>query len=209
MSKCLIVFSTLLLALSSVATVSCTMEHHETEPCVLLAKSTTVGSWQVKPRAYHARPPFSSQYQSSYSYIILFGSSELHQLEAMAMLHSVTFVLGVLVAAVLLNLPTLELVSGLYLCPPAITTLGTMGPCMPSVEGAYPDPPTDDCCYVVRSTEPGCLCMAFSGYKNSRSINEKAALNLPHLCGRAVPVNFTCNGMSFRLLPQRQRILQL
>jgi hypothetical protein len=96
----------------------------------------------------------------------------------------------------LLNLAIQE-VSGLYLCPPPTTTLGAMEPCMRSVEGAHPDPPNEDCCYVVRTTEPGCLCTAFAGYKNSPSINERAALTLPKLCGRIVPFNFSCNGKLF------------
>ncbi|KAG0574986.1 hypothetical protein KC19_VG308400 [Ceratodon purpureus] len=93
----------------------------------------------------------------------------------------------------LLNLAILK-VSGVYVCPSTTTILYDMEPCMPSVEGAYPDPPNEDCCFVVRTTEPSCLCSAFSGYKNSPSINERAALTLPRLCGKVVPFNFTCNG---------------
>ena len=78
--------------------------------------------------------------------------------------------------------------------PCASNTLSTLEPCLTAVTGRTPQSPTEECCRVIRSTEPTCLCGAVSIYEKYPEVDVPQALLLPKTCGRLIPAGFTCNG---------------
>lgn len=78
--------------------------------------------------------------------------------------------------------------------PCASNTLSTLEPCLTAVTGRIPLSPTEECCRVIRSTEPTCLCGAVSAYEKYPEVDVPRALLLPKTCGRLIPAGFTCNG---------------
>lgn len=67
-------------------------------------------------------------------------------------------------------------------------TLTSLKPCLVSVTGSNPPPPSDICCKNVKSVPPQTLCKCFSGAGGS-DINQDAARKLPGKCGEP---NFKC-----------------
>lgn len=79
------------------------------------------------------------------------------------------------------------------------STASSLSLCLPAVQGEDPPFPTDACCYVVRTTDTGCLCNVvtqYSGAITAMGVNLSAALQLPKNCKHALPIGYSCDGNS-------------
>ncbi|EFJ10304.1 hypothetical protein SELMODRAFT_427211 [Selaginella moellendorffii] len=70
--------------------------------------------------------------------------------------------------------------------------LTTLLPCLSSVIGDKPTPPSEECCAVVRVVDPDCVCGHVGDDEGITGINVKLAAQIPKKCGRHVPKGFKC-----------------
>lgn len=106
--------------------------------------------------------------------------------------HGVRRVPAVLLCSLVALVLAMAVSAGIVPC--ASNTLSTLEPCLTAVTGRTPQSPTEECCRVIRSTEPTCLCGAVSIYEKYPEVDVPRALLLPKTCGRLIPAGFTCNG---------------
>ena len=109
--------------------------------------------------------------------------------------HGVRRVPAVLLCCLVALVLAMAVSAGVVPC--ASNTLSSLEPCLTAVTGRTPQSPTEECCRVIRSTEPTCLCSAVSAYEKYPAVDVPQALLLPKTCGRLIPAGFTCNGQRY------------